>query len=104
MLDSQDKDFVIRVIGKALVGLLDRQTSHEQKVADTVEDNGIGFTGADAHYGTINAKAYLRNKTLRPEAVAAWTKKNAKGYSRLAKYHSQLNEIAIEKAGKKNAI
>ena len=88
----------IHVIGRALTGLLERQTNAEKISLATHVDNGIGFTGADARSGTLTAKSYLKNGTLEAWQVARWMKPN-----RLAKYHRQLNEIALQKMNTKMA-
>lgn len=100
MLDSGDVDYVNLVIGRALVGIFNRQTKSEQMCNDTNQDNGVGFTGADAHSGCISAKYFLRHKTFLVWQRARWTKKGKSGYSRVTKYWKQLNEIANEKKGK----
>ena len=100
MLDNPDQERVAHVIGRALVALLKRQTSAEQSNNATLEHNNVGFTGVDGKSGTITAKYYLKHKTLLPWQINKWIKQGKNGYARLAKYHSQLNEIAIEKAQK----
>ena len=59
--------------------------------------NGIGFTGADAHSGCLTAKYFIKHGTLADWQVERWTKLSKSGFSRLTKYHKQLNEIAIAK-------
>ncbi|MCK5018049.1 MAG: hypothetical protein KAS32_13415 [Candidatus Peribacteraceae bacterium] len=97
MMDSSDEQFVQRVIGRALVGIFDRQTEDEKHSDATLKHNGIGFTGADAHSGSLTAKYWLRHNSLLDWQIDMWTKKNVKGFSRLTKYHKQLNSIAEEK-------
>lgn len=101
MLENKDPLFVAAVVGKALVVLLNNQTREEAAANVTNKDNGIGFTGADAFTGSVTAKSYLKNKTLLDWQVAKWTKKGKTGYSRLAKYHKQLNEAAMAKRTEK---
>jgi len=103
MLDNPNQAYVGMVIGRALVALLERQTYEEQNTEATLEDNGVGFTGADAKTATYNAKGFIRFGKMTPKGIAVWTKRNGKGYSRLTKYWAQLNEIANEKAAKKVA-
>lgn len=91
------------MVGRALVGLLGRQTGEEQAANTTNTENGIGFTGADAYSGGLTAKSFIKNGGLQPWQVAKWTKLNDKGSARLAKYHRQLNEIAHEMAWLKKA-
>lgn len=101
MLDSDNITFVNKVIGRALVGLFDRQTKSEQYSDTTNEDNGVGFAGCDAYSGSLTAKYFLRHKRLLEWQREIWLKKNKKGVSRLAKYHRQLNEIAVDKKKRK---
>lgn len=91
MLDNPNQKYVAAVIGRALVVLFNNQTRDEQSMNATNKDNGIGFTGADAHSGSITAKYYIKHKTLMDWQIARWTKRGTRGYSRLAKYHKQLN-------------
>jgi len=97
MLDSNNREFVIQVVGKALVAILGQQTDVENNKARTIEHNGIGFTGADAKSGTLTAKSFVKHRTLQDWQLEKWLKKNDKGYSRLTKYHAQLNKAAIRK-------
>lgn len=86
------KEIREHVIGRALVGIFMRQTSAEQTSNTTNVNNTIGFTGADAFSGSLTAKYYMKNQKLLEWQVEKWMKPN-----RVAKYHRQLNEIAIEK-------
>ena len=96
MLDNPNEKYVAQVIGRALVVLFKNQTRDEQSMNATNQDNGIGFTGADAHSGSITAKYFIKHKTLLDWQVARWTKPAASGFARLAKYHKQLNEASKE--------
>ncbi len=98
MLNNPNHDYVVRVIGRALVVLLKNQTSEEQTTNSTKVDNGIGFTGADAKSGSITAKYFIRHNTLLDWQVERWLKPASNGYPRLAKYHKQLNEAAKAKS------
>lgn len=96
MLDRTNKAYVTQVVGRALVVLFNRQTSDEQGTNTTEEHNGIGFTGADARTGCMTAKYFLKHHTLLDWQVEKWTKKSeSTGYSRLTKYHKQLNSAAV---------
>lgn len=97
MLDNNNPEYVAAVIGRALVVLFNNQTRDEKSMNATNQDNGIGFTGADAHSGSITAKYYIKHKTLLGWQVERWTKPAASGYARLAKYHKQLNAAAEAK-------
>lgn len=97
MLTNENPAYVQMVIGRALCRLLERQTQSEQSSNATDEDNGVGFTGADAHSGSLTAKYFMKHKKLEDWQVARWMKIGANGFPRLCKYHKQLNEIATQK-------
>ena len=99
MLDKEDPEFVARVVGRALVAIFDNQTREEKSANVAAQDNGIGFSGADARTGCLGAKSFIKNKTLLDWQVAQWTKRGKNGYSRLTKYTKQLNTIALRKQG-----
>lgn len=99
LLDREDHEFVAKVVGRALVSLMQNQTEAEKMSNATSVDNGIGFTGADAYSATLTAKSFMKKGTLADWQVAKWTKKGKSGFSRLTKYHRQLNEIALAKRG-----
>ena len=94
MLNRPNRAFVAAVIGRALVAIFRRQTEAEQATASTVEENGIGFAGCDARTGSLTAKYFIKHGTLLDWQIDAWTKVGKNGYSRLCKYHTQLNEVA----------
>lgn len=98
MLDNPNQEYVIKVVGRALVALLKRQTEEEQNMNTTNLHNGIGFTGADAKAGSLTAKSFIKHQTLQDWQVAQWTRPAKNGYSRLTKYAAQLNEIAVAKS------
>jgi hypothetical protein len=103
MLNNPNREHVSKVIGRALVVLLNNQTRDEQAMNATTKSNGIGFTGADAKSGSITAKYFIKHNTLLDWQIDRWTKPSASGFSRLTKYHKQLNAAAEEKASKKIA-
>ena len=86
----------IEVIGRALVVIFNNQTAIEKQANVTDCNNGIGFTGADAHGGCITAKYFLRHGTLLDWQIESWSK-------RIVKYHRQLNDAAEAKAAAKLA-
>jgi len=93
LLDNPNEQHRMHVIGRALVRVYAMQTPREQNCSDTIEENGEGFTGADGRYGSWCAKLYKNEGRLAPKTVAKWYKKSSKtGYSRIAKYHRQLND------------
>lgn len=98
-------EYVERVVGRALWALFERQTAAERSLNVTNNENGIGFSGADAHSGSITAKywkkwgnlGYAKGDKWRLEK---WTTSGRNGYPRICKYAKQLNEIANEAAAK----
>lgn len=102
LIDRNDHT-TMHVVGRALVVLFNNQLQDEKESNDTTHHNGIGFTGADARSGSLTAKYYLKHKFLEEWQVHRWTKKNDKGWSRLTKYHRQLNVAAEAKAAKKDS-
>ena len=101
MLQNSNPEFVNRVIGRALVGLFERQTESEKNSTATLEHNQIGFAGADARQGTITAKYFIKHQDLLDWQRDIWTRPNKNGIPRLAKYWRQLDEIAKVKAARK---
>lgn len=100
--ENQGTDFLVHLVGRALVILFERQTNAEQSSNTTNEHNTIGFTGADGYSGCLTAKSYLKSKRLADWQLEKWVGKNKNGFSRIVKYHRQLNEAAIEKKAKQN--
>lgn len=101
MLNNPNPNYVMDVVGRALVVIFNRQTEDEKNSDSTRKSNGIGFTGADARSGSLTAKSYLKNKKLQSWQVERWLKVSEKtGYARLCKYHTQLNEEAVKKQEK----
>ena len=98
MIDSSNEAKQIQIVGRALVVLFNHQTQSEKRQSETNEDNGVGFTGADGKGGCITAKSFLKNGTLLSWQLEKWLRKNSKGFSRITKYHSQLNNAATSKA------
>ncbi len=88
------------VVGRALVILLKRQTQEESAVNATKEENDVGFASNDARHGSISAKSYIKYGKLFDNQLEYWTKTMANGYPRIAKYHRQLNEAAVQKQRK----
>jgi hypothetical protein len=86
---------VEQMVGRALVHLFNRQTEDEKSCNDTRKHNMMGFTPADA---SISAKTFLKRKALLDWQVERWVKPNVKGIPRIAKYHAQLNAVAMVKA------
>lgn len=97
LLTTSDPQRQIRVIGRALVALFNRQTETEKSVNDTTEDNARGFSGADAKRGSLTAKYFLKHGTLLEWQRAMWLKPTRGGFPRICKYHKQLNEVALNR-------
>ncbi len=85
------------MVGRALVGIFRRQTDHEKATNTTKVHNNIGFTGADAYSGSMSAKSFMERGTLMDWQVERWIKPNKRGVPRIAKYHAQLNDIAVNR-------
>lgn len=98
MINEASPERKKKIVGRALVIVFNNQTRDERAVDHTMVHNGIGFTGADAHSGSLTAKSYLRHNTLQDWQLERWIKPDRTGYSRICKYHSQINQAAIKKA------
>lgn len=85
------------VIGRALCAIYARQTSEEQANSATIKANGIGFTAFDAEVGSMCAKYFEQFGVLAPWMLKMWAKPDSKGFPKIAKYHRQLNQIAVSK-------
>lgn len=96
MLDK-DVNYAHRVIGRALVALYQHQTEEEKYCEEAHDSNDMGFNAFDAKVGSLHAKQYLKYGRISNEGVRLWLKKNKHGWSRLTKYHRQLNVIAVNK-------
>lgn len=96
-LNTADKARKIRLVGRALTLLLENQTAAERAENSTKESNGVGFSSPDAKAGTLTAKSFLRNKTLLDWQLDLWLQPDHTGYSKICKYHSQLNVAAQRK-------
>lgn len=100
-----DKAYIIQLlqtndkaIARALVVLNERQTATERSAESTINDNGVGFTPADARMGTSMAQFYAKRGYLTEKQLAYWKKPNVRGVWRICKYAGQLLEIAKQKA------
>jgi hypothetical protein len=93
LLQTNDK-----AIARALVVLNERQTAMERSAESTINDNGEGFTPADARMGTSMAEFYAKRGYLTEKQLAYWKKPNVRGVWRICKYAGQLLEIAAAKA------
>lgn len=104
-LSAENPQRLGEFVGKALVVLFKNQTEAERAANTTNVWNGMGFAGGDAYGGSLSAKSFLKYGGLKDWQIEKWTKKNAKGRSRLSKYHSQLNAAALaKKAAQENNV
>jgi len=97
-LITRNDAVAMNAVGRALVCLLRRQTTEEARDNTTRNLNNRGFTPADARFGCIHAKYYIKHGCLQEWQVRYWLRENAKGTLRLAKYWRQLDEEAQKKA------
>jgi len=100
MLDNPNPAYVEQVVGRALSSIFEYQTADEKASNATRLHNDVGFSATDAKSGSLTAKTFNRHGKLETWQIARWTRKDDKGFSRLAKYHRQLNAIAELKAAK----
>ena len=89
----------MHAIGRALIHLLNRQTSEEQIVLETRCWNSRGFNSHDAYLGTQLAKFYEKNGYLSDKQMEVWQRPCKKGsaVSAIGKYWGQLLEEAESK-------
>jgi len=79
-------------IERSVIAIFNKQTSMEQNVEATTQNNGVGFTGADAKILTSFAKQLLksndRHLSVKQMVIAK---------KRIVKYAGQLAKIANKK-------
>jgi len=98
MIETADQEKLARIVGRACVAIFRRQTEDEKVINATSENNGIGFTHADARKGSITAKYFIKHGTLLEWQIDQWLKKDSRGTPRIVKYWKQLAEEATKKA------
>ena len=79
-----------RWLYRGILAIYDRQTVSEQAVRDTILDNEVGFSAADASILSAFAEQLLKTGEL-----AEWQIRKAR--ARMIKYATQLKSIAKEK-------
>lgn len=94
----------IRAIGRALVILYREQTPREKSQKATFEHNGVGFSACDAELGSRCAQYFIQHEDLQGWMVDVWISRGKTGRMRIAKYHAQLNRVALAKAAQKQAV
>ena len=82
MLETRDV-----AVRKGLVSILKFQTRQEVDSEETIEDNGVGFNGADAPFLTSLAMQVAAGRTLSKKQMMF-------GRKRILKYSGQLARIA----------
>lgn len=90
MLVKSDKALI-----RGLMTIYSYQTAEEQAFGQTVEDNGMGFNGADAEFLTQIALSYKQYNRLTPGQIE-WTRK------KMLKYAGQLAQHANNNHPKTN--
>lgn len=85
-------------VERALVRLLERQTTDEQYSESTNRVNGRGFTQGDAKWLTKMAQWVKSGRHLSPAQFAIVVKKDKRGTPRIAKYAGQVLQIIAEQA------
>jgi hypothetical protein len=78
-----------RAVWRAVHRIYQNQTESEKMTENTHEDNGVGFTGADAYILTNFAKFYIKTGYLT-------TKQTAYARKKIKKYWRQLLQIINE--------
>lgn len=87
-------------VERAILALYDRQTAEEQVLAVTENDNGVGFTGADAEI--LTSFAEWIKKSWKTEGKRLSDKQRIIARKKLPKYWAQLADHA-EQVGKAKA-
>jgi hypothetical protein len=72
---------------RALVRIYEHQTDDEQRVGETREHNGVGFTGADANILSSFAEQVQRGRQLSEKQMRIV-------FKRMPKYARQLERIS----------
>ena len=101
-LEKQPLNRRIELVGRALSAIYARQTELERAALVTNVNNSSGFTAYDAEYGSVCAKYFNSVGTLQNRHYYYWTK-DIKGFPRIARYHRQLNEIALARKCEREA-
>jgi len=79
-----------KAVGRALVRLLQNQTTDEQ-IAETVKHrNNMGFRPCHARMGTSMAQFFRDRGFLSPKQVSYWRGRDKNGTMRIAIYANQL--------------
>ena len=76
----------------AILALFELQTPDEQKVNETAENNGVGFSKTDADFFSNIAKRLIEKKNITSSQLMT-------ARQRLLKYRNQLAHLVIAKKG-----
>jgi hypothetical protein len=74
-------------VERGVLAIYERQTATEQEVGDTVQRNGVGFSGAHGGYGSYVAEWLLSGKHLSGDHLV-------KTREMMSHYAGQLTRIA----------
>ncbi len=85
LLQTNDK-----AVGRALLRLLENQTSDEQIAQDVKHRNNMGFRPCHARMGTSMAQFFRDRGFLSPKQVSYWRVRDKNGNMRIAIYANQL--------------
>lgn len=99
MLNSASRGRKVALVGRALTILAEKQTVTEVKVKQTIDKNFVGFSAPDAKAGTLMAEYFAKHGNLSDVQLNAWLASDRTGYSKICKYHMQLDAAARRKAG-----
>jgi hypothetical protein len=77
---------------RGILAIYANQTADEQQSEATRHDNGIGFTGADAHFMSSLAKQIERSHRRPGDRLSP--KQRAIAFERMPKYARQLHRVA----------
>ena len=91
-----------KAVARALVVLTARQTADEQASEQTRYLNGQGYRPCHARMGASMSKFFEARGFLTPKQIAYWRVKDKTGSMRIGIYAGQLQEVAQEKAARKN--
>ena len=98
LLDNSTTDQLIPLIGKAVTILHNLQRQMDNAVGTDSEFNGVGFINRDRTLGRQTAEYFKRNKFIGNNILNRWLRLDGANWSRLSKYHAQLNIFAIRQA------
>lgn len=105
MIITADSEKRMRIIGRALVAMWERQLPHEKKSFRTTNHNGRGFCANDSVRGSFDALSFKRTRMISPARVQWWIDCSPSTKDmRILRYTRQLNEIAQERAMRSNQI